>query len=676
MPRVYKLQIIYILTVQLVLFINKVIEIMKYKDIILLNVFIAFLFVVQSTMAQYPIKIHSHNDYTRTMPFYEAYSQKVYSFEVDMFYRNGTFFVSHEEADINPQKTFDALYLKPLLSLYKINNGKAWADSHRPIQLVIEIKSNNTDDFMNALINIFNQHPDVFNPEINPNAVHIVITGKIPSADKFSNYPSYIYFDGDLDQKYTTEQLKHIALFSTDFGKLSNWNGKGSLIKNDKERVNDAIAKAHALGKPIRFWNAPDCITAWNTFYWMGVDYINTDHVEQCAEFFSDWKNKNYGISTNDTLIERGLTKTDRLDKITHNFSGFENDKMQLTKSIKIYTPTYRNDGADKPVKNIIFLIGDGMGLAQVTAADRVNKGLSMLKMRYMGLITTSASDAFTTDSGAGGSALSCGYCVPNRHICMSEDGKPYPLITDFFLARHKACGVVTLGNVADATPAVYYAHNVERDNSDAITRDLLENKLTLLAGSGMEVFTKRQDNINLVDSLNNKGYHFIHNVNDIVSQKGKEICVDEAMGDAANVDNIELLAHTTHNAIEKLNQSSRNGFFLMVEGAKIDYAGHARYFPGSVMETLSFDEAIAEALKFADQNGETLVIVTADHETGGLTLIDGDNKTGHITAYYVTDDHTPIMVPVFAYGPQAQRFIGKYYNYQIPWKIKSLFLK
>ena len=110
-----------------------------------------------------------------------------------------------------------------------------------------------------------------------------------------------------------------------------------------------------------------------------------------------------------------------------------------------------------------------------------------------------------------------------------------------------------------------------------------------------------------------------------------------------------------------------------MVEGAKIDYAGHANSLPGSVVEMLSFDLAVAEALKFADNNGETLVVVTADHETGGLTLIDGDRSTGLITGYYVTDDHTPIMLPVFAYGPGSQDFCGVYWNTQIFHKIKAL---
>lgn len=645
---------------------------MNIKNLLSIAAFACMAPFGNTLMAQYPVKIHSHNDYTRTVPFYEAYAQKIYSIEVDMFYRDGEFYVSHDEVDIQPLKTFEAMYLRPLLSLYELNKGKAWADSDRPLQLVVEIKSDNTDAFMDAFVKLCGKYPEVFNPNVNPNAVHIAITGHAPSPEKFSQYPSYILFDGNLDDKYTEEQLKQVAMFSQDFKSLSHWNGKGSLVRDEKAKVMAAIDKAHAQNKPIRFWGAPDGITAWNTFYWLGADYINTDKVEQCAEFFRDWEKKNYEISGKKKTAPEEIVKTDRLDKTTYNFGGFDNEKMQLTDTIAPYIPAYRNDGANLPVKNVILLIGDGMGLAQVAAADRVNRGLTMLKMKYMGMMCTSSKDAFTTDSAGSGSALSTGKKNSNRHICMSDEGEPYPLLTDFFLDKKRACGVVTLGNVADATPAVFYAHNLERDDADGITRELLNGKLTVLAGSGMNVFTQRHDSLNLIGELKKKNYNFITSINDMNLKAGKDICVDERMGEAANTENIGLLAQATHNTIQKLNQSNPNGFFLMVEGAKIDYAGHARYLPGSILETLSFDQAVAEALKFADKNGQTLVIVTADHETGGLTLIDGDNQTGRLTAYYVTDDHTPILIPVFAYGPQADKFIGKYFNYDIPLKIKS----
>ena len=623
--------------------------------------------------AQFPVKIHSHNDYKQTVPFYEAYSQKVYSIESDMFYQDGEFYVSHTKEEINPQNTFERLYLNPLVDLYHRNGGKAWANADYPIQLMLEIKSDNTKEFMNALVDRLKKYPEVFDPSQNPNAVHIVITGHVPSPSEFSNYPSYIGFDGDLNQDYTPEQLKQVPLFSTNFQAYSRWNGKGIMVKEDRERVEAAIKKAHDLGKPIRFWGAPDGVTTWNTFCHMGVDYVNTDKVEACTAFFHDWYNKNAGIGSADsTEVYHGVTKTDRLDKTTHNFEGFRNDKLRLDKPVETYTPTFLNDGKDMPVDNVILLIGDGMGLAQITSADRVNKGLTMLNMKHIGLINTSSLDAFTTDSAGGGSALSTGRLNSNRHISISDDGKPYPELTDEFTGKGKACGVVTLGDVADATPAVFYAHNVERDNAEAITKELLNGKLTLLAGSGISHFTRRNDGFDLKTALQKKGYGFVNTTDSIAADLQKLICIDERMSKATDVDHIDLLAETTRKSIEKLAKAAPKGFFLMVEGAKIDYAGHSNCFPASVMETLGFDKAVAEALKFADKNGRTLVIVTADHETGGLTLVDGNLKTGAMTAVYMTDDHTPIMVPVFAYGPHSSDFIGKYYQYEVPLKVKA----
>ena len=157
------------------------------------------------------------------------------------------------------------------------------------------------------------------------------------------------------------------------------------------------------------------------------------------------------------------------------------------------------------------------------------------------------------------------------------------------------------------------------------------------------------------------------------IARKGKVICIDETMDDAAEQANLTLLADATKASIAKLQERGGKGFFLMVEGAKIDYAGHSRCLPGSIIEMLSFDLAVAEALKFADRNGETLVVVTADHETGGLVLVDGDERTGRVMGVYVSDDHTPAMLPVFAYGPGADNFCGTYMNTEIARRIKSL---
>ena len=182
----------------------------------------------------------------------------------------------------------------------------------------------------------------------------------------------------------------------------------------------------------------------------------------------------------------------------------------------------------------------------------------------------------------------------------------------------------------------------------------------------------KRSDGVDLISELE-KQYDFVRSVDEITARKGKVICIDETMDDAAEQANLTLLADATKASIAKLQERGGKGFFLMVEGAKIDYAGHSRCLPGSIIEMLSFDLAVAEALKFADTNGETLVIVTADHETGGLVVVDGDGHTGRVTGVYVSDDHTPAMLPVFAYGPGADKFCGTYMNTEIARRIKSL---
>ena len=366
------------------------------------------------------------------------------------------------------------------------------------------------------------------------------------------------------------------------------------------------------------------------------------------------------------------MTGTKRLDKATRDFKGFQSDKLQLSKGIDVYTPTYRNDGGKGKVKNVIFLIGDGMGLSQIVAAMFANKNLTLMGLKNIGLQQNNALDAFTTDSAAGGSALATGEVHANRHISARVDGTAYPSLSDFFYDRGRAVGVVTLGDIADATPTAFFGHSVERDNSDELTAWLLKGRLDLLCGSGIRKFTHRDDGIDLVGELS-KQYDFVRSVDELNAAKGKVICIDEEMDEAAEEKNLTLLADATRGAIEKLRERSGKGFFLMVEGAKIDYAGHSRCLPGSVIETLSFDLAVAEALKFADSNGETLVVVTADHETGGLTLIDGDEATGRIMGVYVSDDHTPVMLPVFAYGPGSDRFRGTYRNTEIPRRIKSL---
>lgn len=614
--------------------------------------------------------IHSHNDYAQRVPFFQAYAQQVSSIEADVFLHDGQLLVGHDVEDLRADMTFEALYVEPIVTLFARNGGRAFRDSDQTLQLMVELKSE-TDPTLRAVAALLGRWPEVFDPEVNPAAVRVAVTGRVPAPEAFDRYPRFLGFDGAWDADYTPEQLERIALISTNFRDFSQWNGKGTIIPDEKERLEQVIDRAHEQGKPVRFWNAPEGTTVYYTFYDMGIDYINTDKPEVCAAFFADFGNKNFRIGERRTASS-GVTGTKRLDRTTRDFRGFQNDKLQLSEGIDTYRPTHRNDGGKGRIRNVIFLIGDGMGLSQITAAAYANCGLTLMNFNYIGLQRNNALGAFTTDSAAGGSALATGERHANRHISMTEQGEAVPSLSDWFRGKGLPVGVVTLGNAVDATPTAFYGHSVERDNADELTRCLLDTPVDLLCGSGIRQFTERGDGIDLIGELS-KSYRFVRSIDEINAAEGRVVCIDERMDEAAEESNLGLLAEATRAAIDKLQERGDKGFFLMVEGAKIDYAGHSRCLPGSVIEMLGFDLAVAEALKFADENGQTLVVVTADHETGGLVLLDGDEQSGRIMGAYTTDDHTPAMLPVFAYGPGADRFCGTYLNTEIARRIREL---
>ena len=628
--------------------------------------------------AQRPVILHSHNDYERTAPFWEAYSQHCSSIEADVFWQNDQLLVGHEVAHLTPERNFRAMYVDPIVSMFRQNGGKMWKGSDDTLILMVELKSP-TEPTLSEVVKLLGEYPDVF---CSDHGVKVVITGNTPGYKDFASYPHWVFFDGDLDAdlviRYTPDELTRVGMFSTNFRKFAQkWNGKGRMIDPELDAVNAAIAAAHAAGKPIRFWNAPEGTTTYFTFWKLGVDIINTDKPAVASLFFDDWGNKNFIIGKHE--VQAGVTGTKKLDKATRDFSGFQNERLQLSKRIPTYTPTYRNDGSSKRIKNVIFLIGDGMGINQVMAGAYANdRDLSLLKIKNIGIQFYNPNDDFIGDSASGGSALATGEVSWTRHISSNKDGsEEYPALTDYFKGLGKATGVVTLGDVADATPAVFYGHTSERDSTDKITRYWLTSDVDLICGSGRDyIEDPRGDGVDMLSGIKANGYSYLTDALTVDRTAGKVICLDNRMGSYATEETLDFLANITRASIDKLSKESKKGFFLMVEGAKIDYAGHSDCFPASVIEQLGFDLAVAEALRFADSNGETLVVVTADHETGGLTILDGDLETGHVLAVYNSDDHTPTVVPVFAYGPGSREFTGTYINIEIPRTIKRLVTK
>jgi len=232
------------------------------------------------------LNAHSHNDYENTIPFRLAYDNRFGSIEADIWAVNGDLFVSHNKQDIKPERTLDALYLEPIVKLFRANGGQAWNNSKSTFELLIDLKTD-VEPTLSMLVEKLKLYPDVFDPVVNKNAVRIVITGNRPEPSGFSKYPDFIYFDGVLNLKYDDSQLKRVALFSENLRNIIKWNGEGEIGKDEKIRLQAVIDSVHALDKKIRFWNAPDNINSWNTFMKMKIDYINTDHIVKLAEFLT-----------------------------------------------------------------------------------------------------------------------------------------------------------------------------------------------------------------------------------------------------------------------------------------------------------------------------------------------------------------------------------------------------
>ncbi len=324
--------------------------------------------------------------------------------------------------------------------------------------------------------------------------------------------------------------------------------------------------------------------------------------------------------------------------------------------------------------KNIILMIGDGMGLAHAYSAMTANGGhLFLENFHFCGFSKTYSADRYVTDSAAGGTALACGTKTYNGAIGVDPEKKPVENIREKAEKKGLKTGLVATTLITDATPAVFVAHVASRSSREDIAADFLKTNIDVFIGGGATNFEVRKDGRNLSKELRDKGYQVLYSIDEIKNVKSGKLAGLTAPGENPIMPQRgEMLVPSTETAINLLSQS-KNGFFLMVEGSEIDHLAHQNNASGVVMETLDFDKAIGAALKFAANDKETLVIVTADHETGGMTLIDGDYKTGKVNAKFTSGGHTGVVVPVYAFGPGADQFTGFMENTDIPKKMIKL---
>lgn len=587
---------------------------------------------------------HSHNDYNNPIPFYAAYTEGFGSIEADILLQDGILYVGHSTDDIKHKRTLEDYYIKPLHAGVRKNNGLPYTDKSKSLQLLIDIK---TEAFptLDTLISLLKKYPEL----INTDKIKWVISGNRPDASKFSSYPSFIWFDGNIEDKYSNETLSKIVMLSADLKEYTEWNGKSNTTAESEQKIKTAVAKVHGLNKLVRFWDAPDIINTWYELMHFGVDYINTDHIHELASF---------------------------LNKLSRN-------SFVSKETYTAYQPTYKADGSTKKVKNIILLIGDGTSLAQLYAGYTANKGtLNLFQMMNIGLSKTSSYDNYITDSAPGSTAISSGIKTNNRFVGVDHTGKAVPLLPLFAAKKKIKTGIITCGDIADATPADFYAHQSSRDDAKAILKDLLKSPVDILMGSGdeslnnvgiLEESDKSRIGEDIVSELRTK-YKLASSIDSVKENtKDKWIVIEKKAG----LSILDGRGNWMQQAFAKtINILSKNkeGFFMMAEGAQIDYGGHDNNIGYVATEVMDFDKTIGDALRFADKDGETLVIVTADHETGGLTLLDGDYSKGYVSGQFSTNDHTALPVQVFAYGPQSFRFRGVYENTALFKKILNSF--
>lgn len=321
-------------------------------------------------------------------------------------------------------------------------------------------------------------------------------------------------------------------------------------------------------------------------------------------------------------------------------------------------------------------MIGDGMGIAQITAAMAHYTGRNAFeRFKVVGLSKTSSANDYVTDSGAGATVFSIGKKTFNGAIGVDKDSLPSENLFEKMKKVQRATGVVVTSSITHATPASFYAHVPSRKSAFQIARFLLNDQCDIAIGGGARFFFDPKYTADFQRQLQKKGFTtLLDSTATFTSQTASKLIytlagdgmptMQEGRGD--------FLTKASLNAMDLLNTNKR-GYLLMIEGSQIDWGGHNMDFEYMKLELQDFNETINAVLDRAEMEGDILVVVTADHETGGLSLNENAENRSTFKPSYTYSHHTGVMVPVYAYGPGASDFGGTYENTEIFFKLKNL---
>ena len=338
---------------------------------------------------------------------------------------------------------------------------------------------------------------------------------------------------------------------------------------------------------------------------------------------------------------------------------------------------------ADQPIKNVIFMIGDGTGIAQLYSGQLQEVGpngyLNAQRLPITGIVKTHAEDDLITDSASGATAYSCGIKTKNGVIAQDSDGNECVTLLELSQKAGMKTGLIATSGVTHATPASFATHIDSRNKYSEIAEQLVESEVDVILGGGLEYFlpldsagSSRADQLNLISNFEERGYSIVLNRQAMIEEDSDRIVGFFSPGGLPSKNRIPSLSEMTSKAVENLS-SKENGFFLMIEGSQIDWGGHANNTPYVLREVKDFDDAIGVVLSFAEQNPGTLVIVTADHETGGMTINGVNQENTVVDIAWTSTGHTGTPIPLMAYGPHAVEFSGWWDNTDIGKKVADL---
>ena len=352
-------------------------------------------------------------------------------------------------------------------------------------------------------------------------------------------------------------------------------------------------------------------------------------------------------------------------------------------KGLSFYTPptdgAVHQKAAGEDVRNVILCIGDGMGFEHVTLSRHTGNApqLWMETLPVTGEVMTHSASKKVTDSAAAGTAMACGVKTDNGMIGMAPDETSYCSILELLADQGFRTGLVATSQITHATPASFAAHIKNRDDQVGIALQMLDNRVDVMLAGGKKYWLPkdadgiRTDRQDLLAQARDAGYQVITERHELAEVEKTPVIGLFGKDGLTTMAPEPTVAEMSGMAISLLSQNNKQGFFLMIEGSQVDWAAHASDTKRVVRQTLLFDMAVREAIDFAKRDGQTLVIVTADHETGGLEFQPDDS--GGIKPKWTSGGHTGVNVPLFAFGPGSEKFAGTIDNTDIPKRIAEL---